>query len=192
MKRFTVIVIAAVVCVSLPNPSQSGKIALSGTPDGSDCSVIDTGPGVIQVHIVITDIDNVAGVQFWAPTPECWTGAVWMEDNIPYPTFIGDTQNDFWGLTIGLGDCLNSPIYLGSMSFLTQGQGAPCCDYPILKANNDGYPEIEGPIIAVCPEPLQVAGVTVDAIINPEPECACQLPVPVQETTWGAVKALYR
>ena len=192
MKRLSAIMITAFVCISLPTFLHAGTIALSGTPDGTDCAVIDSNPGIVEVHIVLTDITGVSAVQFWAPKPDCWDGAVWMGDEFAFPLFIGDTQNNDIGVSVAFSACLDAPVYVGSMTFNTSGAGTLCCPYPVLKANRDNYPEIDGPIIVVCTDPPRVAGVTASAIVNPTPECACQSPTPVQETTWGAVKALFR
>jgi hypothetical protein len=29
-------------------------------------------------------------------------------------------------------------------------------------------------------------------VINPEPECLCQAPIEVEQSTWSSIKAMYR
>ena len=63
---------------------------------------------------------------------------------------------------------------------------------PIIKASGDLYPEINAPIVAVCGDPIYVAGIAVDVTINPADNCLCLGPVSAEETTWGRVKACTR
>jgi hypothetical protein len=193
MTRLITLVCLALVCVSSPALSQTGGlISLTGTADGSVCSIIDTSPGSVEVHIIVFNVIGLNAIQFAAPKPNCWTGATWVSDNIPTPVTIGDTQDTVIGLAIAWGGlCLDGPAYVGSMTFSTLGNAPPCCSYPILKATGDLHPEIDGPIAVLCSDPQHVAGVTANAVINPESQCACVQPVPVEESTWGAIKALY-
>lgn len=192
MIRAVTILCAALVCLAGTAFAQTGgTIALAGTPDGSSCSIADTGPGVVEVQVLVLDATGVAGIQFAAPRPDCWAGATWLYDTVPVGLTIGDTQDPELGLSVAFGACLDAPILVGSMTFAVSGQAAPCCEYPVIKATGDLYPEINGPIVAVCPMPLHVEGVTASALINPTPDCTCQQIVPVHESTWGAIKALY-
>jgi hypothetical protein len=120
--------------------------------------------------------------------PECWTGATWVADE-PAPGLNGfsSTQNEFWGLEITWGDCRDLPVYLGKIVFATTGQSQPCCKLEITR------PIVEqGPITMECTTPVVVWLVeTRGAIINGNPDCPCDEPIPVEQSTWGAIKALY-
>ncbi len=191
MRFAIVIVLGILLFTASPScPETLGRIELAADAAGTNCNIVDTAPGFIYVHILITQALAVDGVQFRAPKPACWLGATWLADSMAFPVTIGDTQNDPRGLSIGLGACRSSPVYLGSMIYMTQGQASPCCSYAVLKAF-DLTPEIPTPIMVACDETIHgIAPGT--AVINPGPGCYCISPVPVDETTWGAVKALYR
>jgi hypothetical protein len=193
MKRLFVAIWGVLVVTWSSAPCQTeGRLVLASDAAGTDCRVVDTTPGTIEVHMVIQNVDGVAAVQFGAPKPDCWTGAVWVEDRIAFPVAIGDTQfNDPRGLSIGLGACMDSPVYLGSIVYSTQGEAIPCCPYKIVKVPTDLHPEIDGPIMVVCPAMNSVVGLSSGAVINVDPECDCMSPLPVREATWGSVKSLF-
>jgi hypothetical protein len=171
------------------------EISLFGDDQAISCNIVDTTPGLVEVHIFVIGVDGLAGIQFGAPTPACWEGATWISDNINPPyIFLGGTQESPHGISIATG-CNdggpNSPIYLGYMLFSTQGAGTACCEYPIVKVD-DNYPEIPGPIMVLCDQITEVVGVFESGTINADPDCGdCLVAIPTEETSWGAIKALY-
>ena len=202
-RRLMVIALACVALLSASGPAWSqGRIALMGSADGTVCSIQDAAPGIVEVHIFVFDVVGLAAIQFAAPIPACWSGATWIGDTIDTQVVVGNTQDPVLGVAIAWGDVapctseggggLNSPVHVGTMMFSASGQATPCCAYPIVKASGDLHPEVDGPIVVLCSNMMEVAGVGVEAVINPEPNCSCLTPVPIEETTWGAVKALYR
>ena len=197
-RRLLALACAGLLSASGPAWSQ-GRIALTGSADGTVCSVVDIASGIVEVHIFVFDVVGLTAIQFAAPKPACWSGATWIADNIDTPVIIGDTQDPIGGLSIAWGNCtsdggggFDSPVHVGSMTFFTSGQAPPCCLYPVIKASGDLHPEVDGPIVVLCSDMTEVAGIGVEAVINPQPECSCLTPVPIEETTWGAVKALYQ
>ena len=192
MKTLFAVVCAALVCAWSPAWSQTGgKIVLAGSSDGSTCSIVESGPAVVAVHVVVLDVVGLSGIQFAAPKPDCWTDATWSYEEVPVPVFIGNTQDPVQGLSVAFGDCLDAPVHVATIYFFSLGNGAPCCSYPVVKATGDLHPEIDGPIVVMCSDPMNVAGVPVDVVINPDQSCPCLSPVSAEETTWGGVKALY-
>jgi hypothetical protein len=195
MKRLLTFICVALICASGAVVAQAaGKIALSTTVDGAGCNIFNTS-GIVEVHVVVLDVENFDGIQFAAPKPDCWTGATYLEEEVYGLLFLGDTQDTRLGLSVVWGSCgkggLTGPINVATIRYETMGIAPVCCPYPILKAQYDAHPEIAGPIIVVCEDPLRVAGVTVDAVINPEVGCMCAVTLPTHETTWGAIKSLY-
>jgi hypothetical protein len=195
MTRLLILVCACVLVLSTTATAQiPGKLSLTADRAGSSCAITDDEPGTLQVHLWVTDVSGLGAIQFAAPKPNCWHGAVWLGDIIPEGLTIGDTQfNDYRGLSIAFG-CADGgrsgPLYLGSILFEVSGQATPCCPYRVVKVPSDLYPEIDGPIMVQC-DGWEVVGVSVDAVVNPDPTCPCLVPTPVQETTWGQVKAFY-
>jgi hypothetical protein len=192
MKTLSAVVCAMLICAWSPAWSQTGgKIVLGGSADGSECSIVESGAGVIEVHVVVLDVVGLSAIQFAAPKPDCWTDATWMSEDVPVEVFLGNTQDPVGGLAVAFGACLDAPVHVATIYFFTTGTGPQCCSYPVLKATGDLHPEVDGPIVVLCSDPTHVAGIPVDAVINPDPSCPCLSPVSAKETTWGGVKSLY-
>ena len=180
----------SVLCLpGLAVSSTTGSFALTSDAEGTDCRITDDEPGQVLIHIIVREAGEVAAVQFAAPTPGCWNGVTWIGDNIAFPVSIGDTQ---LGLAIGFGSCLESPIYVGYMAFSTSGQSSPCCEYPVIKVIDDGFPEIPGPIMIQCPAMMEVVGLSGAAVVNVGSGCDCLQVVAVHSTTWGGVKEMFK
>ncbi len=195
MKRVLVFLVVVLLLSGSEGSSQIiNSFDLASDEGGTTCRIVDVMPGVVEVHLVISGAIGVRAVQFGAPLPACWAGATWVGENLnpAYPVTIGDTQfNDPRGLSIAFPDCLDPPIYLGAMVFVTEGLALPCCSYPVVKVPIDGYPEIPGPIMVGC-DFTNVLGLSGDAVINVEIGCDCMLALPTHQSTWGVVKQIYR
>lgn len=196
MTRTLLVVLVLVLTFGVVS-SEAGRIELAGDTEGLTCNIVDIAAGGVKVHIFLYDVVSVGAIQFAAPVPTCWEGATWVGDVSNYLN-IGESQDHLGGgLSVAFGECLDGPIYVGYMAFIVQGKGEKCCELPIVKAQNDGYPQIDGPIIVVCPddpndiENYRVVAVTASAVINSDGACGCSPVVPVNETTWGRLKALY-
>jgi len=191
VRALVILIAGTLFCAStLAWTQPEGRIRLAADVGGLSCNIDDAAPGILYVHMLITERTDVTGVQFAAPKPACWVGATWLSDQIAFPVYIGDSQNNFYGgLSIGLGSCLSSPIYLGAIVYMTQGQAQPCCVYPVVKTY-DLVPGIPTPIVATCD--FVADGINAGyAVVNAQPNCSCDEPVSTEDRTWGALKALY-
>ena len=193
MKRVLLVACVVVALVSAVASAQTmGRIGLASDLAGGDCNLFDI-PGIVEVHMFIYNLAGVAGVHFAAPKPDCWTGATWLFDNVPHAVFLGNTQDPVAGLAIGFGLCIDSPVHLGSIVYFSQGQAPSCCMYPVIKAQADGHPEFDSPIMILCSELTKVFGTAgFVSPINPDHTCDCMLPLATERTTWGGIKSLYR
>ncbi len=197
MKSIVVVSVALLLFVISPADAQrvQGQLQLYADETGVDCIIQDT-PGVVMVYVYYFDYfsdDGVGAVQFAAPLPSCWTGAIWLGDSSPWAS-LGDSQlNDPRGWTVGFGSCQILPVLVGSIIYLSQGLAPVCCPYPVVKAE-DGHPEIPMPVGADCsePNPFLIGIEAGTSYINGDHTCPCIWPVPVQEKTWGGIKSLYR
>lgn len=168
-----------------------GRISLYASADGASCELVDTYPGVVTIHIYYEGDQDAQAVYFVAPTPECWTDAVWLADVIfdPWLAGLGDTHDLAKGALINLRGCRSGSLYLGYMTFQAMGRGEKCCTYHITGSQNEG-----GPGVIDCG--YNLVGVdTGDLVVNPRGACRCQdgnIIVAVETSTWGQVKSLYR
>jgi hypothetical protein len=166
-------------------------ITLYADAAGTDCSVSETIPGIVSVHIFHVGTGRRRSSFFTAPKPACWTGAVWAGDVFPPGmAFIGNTQVDF---SVHYGaSCRDLPTFIGTINFFVTSTGPSCCEYPVLPMSNS---EIPGSVFtADCSVPFSslyaIGGGKVT--INETEDCPCNPPLAIEESTWGRVKALYR
>jgi hypothetical protein len=159
-----------------------GSFGLFGDPGGTDCNVWDVVPSVVIIYVVHVMHTGAIGGQFSAPSPPC-NLMIWLSDNWIMPVTIGDSQT---GVSVGYGGCLAAPTLVLSMNFFAQGITPPCCTYPVLPDPAAPSGQIE--VMDCASNLLYATGGR--AIINPTDNCGCN--VPVEETTWGRVKAMYR
>jgi hypothetical protein len=183
---------ASVLTLGFAAPADAGgKIALYADVDRTACELTDTYPGVVMIHMYYEGDQNARAVAFVAPTPDCWTDAVWLADVIvdPWLSGLGDTHDATNGTIINLLGCRTGDLYLGYMTFQAMGRGEKCCTYHIVGSENDGLAGVID-----CDYNL-LAVETGDLVINPRGACRCQdgnIIVATEQTTWGHVKALYR
>jgi len=198
MKSIVVVSVALLLFVISPADAQrvQGQLQLYNDESGVDCIIQDMS-GIVTVYVYFFDYfsnDRILAVQFGAPLPDCWPGAIWLGDTSPWLTSIGDSQlNDPSGWSIAFGECQIPPVFVGSIIYLSQGLAPTCCPYPVVKAA-DGHPEIPMPVGAACsePDPVLIGIEAGTSYINGDHTCPCIWPVPVQEKTWGGIKSLYR
>ncbi len=196
----TTVVVSLLLMMVFVSPADAqkvqGQLQLYSDETGVDCIIQDM-PGIVTVYVYFFDYfsdDEIAAVQFGAPLPSCWTGAIWLGDSSPWATHLGDSQlNDPRGWTVAFQGCRVPPVFVGSIMYLSQGLAPTCCPYPVVKAE-DGHPEVPMPVGAACsdPDPVLIGIEAGTSYINGDHTCPCIWPVPVQEKTWGAVKSLYR
>ena len=187
--KVLLLAIAALAFLTSVGYSQSGgRVELYPDAQMSSCSLVDNAPGVVEIHMFHTNIREATAIQFAAPIPVCWGGATWLGDVIVTGLETGNTQDEFFGISIGYRACLQLPVYIGYMNFITAGAAQTCCIYAAVGAT--GAPS--GQIEVVDCDDRKLYAVGGELVINPDQTCPCEFPIPVRTNTWGAVKALYR
>jgi hypothetical protein len=187
-----ILLLGALATACVVAPAYAGAtISLYADPGRESCEVVDVYPGVVQLHLFYEGDLGAKAVAFVAPTPECWTDAVWLGDVIAEPWLpgVGDTHDEADGILVNLLGCHSGSVYLGYMSFQASGRGARCCAYEIVGSKTGGPPAVvdcNGALVAV---------ETGDLVVNPSKGCGCvdgNIVVAVEASSWGRVKALYR
>jgi hypothetical protein len=179
--------ILCVLSFAFPCYGQTEKITLHADISMSDCSITEAVDGVVEVFMFHVGAVGRGAVEFRAPRPQCWTGAVWIGDEIPANfLFLGSSQGNW--LAIAYGKCIDTPIYLGKIKYFTAGIGQPCCRYPVLQST-----EWPTPVTVDCADPPNIVFISGGEVtINETPACLCDPPLSVESSTWGRVKALYQ
>lgn len=171
-----------------PPPQRGDKIEVFADAQMVSCELLDNGFGIRSVHIFHTGPLAATGSQFVAPIPACWVGATWLGDTVAAPFLaIGNSQTDW---TIVYTGCLQPPIYVARIDYFSTGASQSCCKYGVAPSPSASEP---GVLAIDCNFANFVASNDVRVTINPSSECPCGSPaLPVQSTTWGRVKAMYR
>ena len=162
---------------------QAGTINIFADPIGGSCAVTDSPAGLKNYYIVHTNATYVAGVQFRAKVPTCFTGT-FSKDT--YPAGFLNIGNSQTGLSIVYDPfCLNSPILVATVELNVLGTTPACCVWRVTADPAVGSGEIE---VSDCDYNV-IFATGYHAIFNPTGACSCS--VPNEDTTWGQVKALY-
>lgn len=163
------------------NPGAFGVFMDSG---GTDCNIIYQNAGLLPVYVVHVDFLGATAAQFAAPKPDCWTDATFLSDTDVFPIAIGNSQT---GKAVGYGACMGPPMTVTTINYFVGGGVNPtCCRYLVVPDPSVPSGQIE---TVDCTNTIQYSWGLL-AYINPDGTCFCGT-VPVQETTWGRVKAMY-
>ncbi len=100
-----------------------GAICFFADPAGSDCTLSDTTPGTLTIHVVHTGTPGATAVQFSAPKPACMVGATWLDDTWVFPVTIGDSQTAAVDFRFVLGNVTQLFLDLASVTDATEGKG---------------------------------------------------------------------
>lgn len=179
MKKVLLLTVIMVFSASIAS-AQLGVVGAYSDPAGTDCNIVDAAPGLLAIYIVHTMTNGVSAVQYSAPQASCQTGS-WLSDTKPFDVTVGDSQA---GVAIGYGGCLSGAVNTLIVQYFADGGTPPCCEYPILPD-----PTLGTILVADCAAVEFPINAAPNATINGDVTCDCA--VPVEESTWGAVKQLF-
>src|SRR5262245_2531248 len=170
----------------LPSAALADRLALSASATSVECE-LQVSPGFYQIHMIHIGTTPRLAVTFRALTPPCWADGVWLGDIVPAP-FLKQESTHGVGIGINYRSCDTQPTYLGYMNFYAPTAVTSCCSYEITPHQNSSTGTVE---VINCDLTVHVASLS-SLTLNPDASCSCAGPVPVRETTWGSIKALYR
>lgn len=186
------LVTLAVVCVCSIAFAQppGGQIMIFADPLGTDCFPKDRFPNVLQVYVVQIDAEGASGSQFKIETGGGFEG-VFLGEELALTRGLKQ-GNSTTGTGIGYGECLVSPIHLLTLSYYCNGLSSECSYLEV----TDAYEGERGELTSVdCSlPPLRQETLGGRTYVNANPSCPCEVAgalLPVYETTWGNVKAMY-
>jgi hypothetical protein len=143
-------------------------------------TVFDDGFATLAIYIVMNvNVNEVHGIRFSAPNPPCFNGTL-IEESYAFPT-AGTAQTGVW---VDFGGCVTGQILVGTLTFSVEGLTGDCCWY--VPQPHEGFPDI---LLNQCPdEDVWFQFPPGSLLINPN---HCASPTPVEESTWGRIKAFY-
>ena len=185
MKRSLLIAVCLALTASTVVAQLPGSIGLFADKDATNCAVYDL-PELIIVYAIHVYTPGATGAQFMVDHMSWGASLTYLSEISPYPSVIGNSQT---GITISYDGCLSSPNLILRINFLGSGLSAPCSYIQVVPDPGAVPPGI---YVTDCasPVPNLLTATGGDVVVNPDASCMCD--IPVQETTWGQVKALYR
>ncbi|UCG52704.1 MAG: T9SS type A sorting domain-containing protein [Candidatus Latescibacterota bacterium] len=164
MRRLAFLSLCVLVWASLTF-AQVPTLGLYADATGADCNIIDAGPGLLPVYVVVTNTPGVTACQFAAPMPPCMT-TTYLSDSQVFGVTIGNSQN---GVGIGFGACLAAPLHVLTINYFSSGTTPACCTYPVLP----DPAEPSGEILFVDCDLNQVIGMGLTSTVNGNASCPC-------------------
>jgi hypothetical protein len=201
IKRISFLILAnvaalgcAVTCVF----SQSNVIEVSGDEFGGVCYLgNDSGPGLRTVYVRQSPNFGATASRFRLALSPGATMTYISE--VPSFSSLGNTQD---GITLCYGSCVDDfGFLLVAVTFQSFANDQNCSQVMILPhpssesievINCLGQPEIAYGKNLFILAPGGICGCPVAHLVPGTPQVFGCAPVPVEETTWGRVKALYR
>ena len=152
MKRFIVSSVVIGCLIAGPALGQyGGAIGIFGDP-GATTEFKDDVSGLATYYLVLVHSPGATAVQFSAPIPDCFEGAVYLSEYTPFAIMLGNSQT---GVAIAFGTCLTSPVQLLRVNVIATGQTGACCRFPVLPDPAEPSGEI---VYTDCTMPVPVIG----------------------------------
>ena len=195
MKRSVLIALVVVLSAGFAQAQPAGSVDIFSDAAMTDCNInMPAAPGIFSVYVAHTNF-GASALQFAVDyTGLTNAGLMFLSETVTPPfLFIGTAAT---GISIAYGSCQGgAAMTVLTLSFFYQLVDPPDCTYlSILPdpnfVDNEGnaYPAIAS-VECVTGDFLFPTGG--QAIAMPVPgQCECN--TPVEESTWGGVKALYQ
>jgi hypothetical protein len=197
--RITAVVFIVLLCAAPASAQYGGLIGLYSDPGYIDCNLAEQVDAPNTVYVVHTNAAEAAASQFrvdlhWnAP----FVGADY-QDNVK----VGDI---FAGVAVAYEGCQALPHLIVALNFFTSFSSTPPCIAMEVVPDPNAEPFVGTEIVAIdCSRNALIGNGGILCVNLPtcciastgSPGSSGVLPwcdtVPVETTTWGAVKALYR
>jgi hypothetical protein len=148
-----------------------------------NCNVFDNVPQIINIYVFHMFAPAVSGSQFRV-SPFNGALLLYLTEMSPFVAIKGNSQI---GVSIGYQGCFSTPLHILTITYFGQAISPPCSHLQVVPPRLAKPPGI---LALDCASTIRFA-TGGDIVINPvTPTCTCNSPV--EETTWGKVKALYR
>jgi len=190
MKKALLLTIAILCVASLAfAQAGAGSVGVFADPAGTVCNLYDSAPGLFLAYVVHVYAPGATASQFRVTSNNAMT---YLSEAVTAPYIkIGTCAGPSgFGCAIAYGGCYPSPIMILTLQYFASGI-SPQCSYFKVEPDISVTPPKADVLATDCASPpnlLIATGGT--AYINPNATCECD--VPVEETSWGQIKSLYK
>jgi hypothetical protein len=184
MKRTLLIALCVVLGAGMAMAqSVPGSIGLFSDTGGTNCNLADVGPpGLLSFYAVHVYGNNVASSMWMIDTPEC-NAMTYLSDTAVFPVTSGFSYS---GISVAYGTCLSGPIHILTLNYFASGLTPPCCTFTVVASPASTYGEIEAADCNI----IRMFASGGSLVVNADETCDCN--IPVDEATWGGIKAMYQ
>ena len=134
MKRLAVFACLLLLVAEFALAQSGGVVCLFADPQGTNCNITDTSPGILRVYVVHKQALEVTALVFRAPKPTCMQGVTYLSDSPVFTITMGNSQT---GATVGYGVCKSGSIHALTINYFGVGTTSPDCPYPVLPDPNE-------------------------------------------------------
>jgi hypothetical protein len=158
------------------------SIGIYEDPQALICQISDPGgPSTKLIYIVHTnELAVPVGGSAWKLEWDAGMTMTWISDTSPYFR-VGNAQD---GISIAYVPCASGTFLIDTVSMMSAGTSAPCSRFRL-----GPHPSM-GLSILRCSSFDPLPFVPGEGIVNANASCACT--VATEQTSWGAIKSLYR
>ena len=191
MKKLLLIVLCLLICAGSSYGRYSpGSIMLFSDSLGTNCDLYDTSEQIQKIYVFHMYCSNPGATgSEWRVIQSGGATLTHLQDHyIIEPIMYIYINNSQIGISVAYLHCAPCPNPILSISYWGFGTSAECSYLHV----------VENPIVSHtglnvtdCTEPSPVVHHALGGslVINPTAACLCD--VPVEETSWGRIKALY-
>ena len=180
MKK-TLLLALAVVCVSSLAYGQPGgpigTIDIFAEPALTSCNI--TAAGQFTVYVAHTNTTGATASAFRIEHPATM---LFLGEQQAQGLKIGSSEN---GVGLSYNTCLSGTFLILTVNYFDQGTGT--CEW--MRILGDLTHVSQQVAVVNCAETSARFDTAGEARVNPDGTCTCN--VPVEETSWGRIKALY-
>jgi hypothetical protein len=181
MKRI-VLVSIALLAIATSVFAQAGAVMLWGDAGFTTCNVVNP-VGLATVYMTHEGHPGATAIQFALSDD---TGVLaWVADQNQFPLALGNTQT---GYATTYGGCVAGQIHIVNVLYTVAGAPAACTGITVVP----DPAALTGEIEAVNCSQVKVFPNASFLSFNEDGSCVCGEITPVEESSWGRVKALYQ
>ena len=182
--RIVLLLTVAVICLPGLAMSQynAGSIDIFSDAALTSCNITVPAVGPFSVYVAQTNVgDGTIACQFRMQRPSTFAH---LGDIPSYPLTLGNSDA---GVSVSFGRCLTGTFLILTCNYFASGVTPPCEWMTIVPDPNSSTGLVQ---FIGCDDERVTMDQAGEARLNPDGTCMCS--VPVEETTWGGIKALYQ
>jgi hypothetical protein len=190
MKRWCVAFLVGVAVALMSGNGMAqwrGTLGVFADIGGTSCTLDDTEPGLIQAYVIHKWTLELTASQFRVAADEGFTGVYLSHEAGPGFLGIGLPPEDY---AVSYGACATGDFLVVTITYQAFGTSAVCSNIGLAAAPTSPLP---GQIaVADCGFQYIAAHLYPPLVVNAQGNLCVWCIDPVESSTWGRIKALYR